>query len=181
MALINLQGTVRSIPLHNSTHTLLTWCQSHKIRLNSTYLSGILYVLADRLRRPNSLLNRVVSQFTSGESSFSKMGATEIGLVCNQAQLQVTNFRESSLGPLAYAMDALSTEWEDTFVYACPPTPLLPKILLELQASVNCKMILVAPYWPRMHWFPLVLPPARGRKPYPLPLVKDPPLADTGQ
>ena len=48
--------------------------------------------------------------------------------------------------PLAYAMDALSTEWEDTFVYACPPTPLLPKILLELQASVNYKMILVAPY-----------------------------------
>ena len=52
VALINLQGTVRSIPLHNSTHTLLTWCQSHKIRLTFTYLPGILNILADRLSRP---------------------------------------------------------------------------------------------------------------------------------
>ena len=56
MVLINLQATVRFIPLHNSTHTLLT-CQSHKIRLISTYLPGILNVLADRLSRPNKVFS----------------------------------------------------------------------------------------------------------------------------
>ena len=38
------------------------------------------------------------------------------------------------------------------FAYAYPPICLIPKILQHI-TQYNCQLILIAPHWPRRHWF----------------------------
>ena len=38
------------------------------------------------------------------------------------------------------------------FAYADPPICLIPKILQHI-TQYNCQLILIAPHWPRRHWF----------------------------
>lgn len=57
---------------------------------------------------------------------------------------------------LAYARDALTIPWNNMFAYAYPPICLIPKILQHM-TQYNCQLILIAPHWPRRHWFPNLL------------------------
>lgn len=45
--------------------------------------------------------------------------------------------------PLAWAVDALSLNWEGLGAYAFPPTVLLPKVLAKIQGT-NVSILLVA-------------------------------------
>ena len=56
----------------------------------------------------------------------------------------------------AWGVDAMSMSWDGTDSYAYPPTALVPQVLRKF-LSPTCNMILVAPYWPSMSWFPILL------------------------
>jgi hypothetical protein len=52
--------------------------------------------------------------------------------------------------------------------YVFPPYQILGNILKRYQAAQRCRLIVIAPWWPAMSWFPLllqlkVLPPMRLR------------------
>jgi hypothetical protein len=57
---------------------------------------------------------------------------------------------------LAYAIDTLTILWNNMFAYAYSPICLIPKILQHM-TQYNCQLILIAPHWPRRHWFPNLL------------------------
>ena len=65
-------------------------------------------------------------------------------------------------------MDALSLNLTGLEAYVFPPYQIIGKILQKYQTATSCKLILIAPWWPTMSWFPLLLqlataPPLRLR------------------
>jgi hypothetical protein len=58
--------------------------------------------------------------------------------------------------PLSFAVDAMSLSWDGMFAYAFPPFSFLLQVLLKIKQS-DCKIILIAPAWPRQAWFPELL------------------------
>jgi hypothetical protein len=52
----------------------------------------------------------------------------------------------------ALAVDALTISWEKMYAYAYPPICLIPKIL-QYMRQFHCQIILIAPQWPRRHWY----------------------------
>jgi hypothetical protein len=54
--------------------------------------------------------------------------------------------------PLAYAVDAMSISWKGMFAYAFPPFRFLSQVLQKV-AWESCKIILIAPAWPKQAWF----------------------------
>jgi len=58
--------------------------------------------------------------------------------------------------PLSFAVDAMSLSWDEMFAYAFPPFRFLLQVLLKIKQS-DCKIILIAPAWPRQAWFPELL------------------------
>ena len=53
---------------------------------------------------------------------------------------------------MAWEVDMLSISWDNLTVYAFSSTTLLEKVLQKLQHH-PCKMILLAPLWPKQRWF----------------------------
>ena len=56
----------------------------------------------------------------------------------------------------AVGVDALSMTWKALWAYAYPPPALLPRVLEKAQQD-QCELILIAPHWPQVIWFPLLV------------------------
>ena len=56
----------------------------------------------------------------------------------------------------AWAVDALSLDWDDLNAYAPPPAALVGKVLEKIQAH-QCEIILIASAWPARGWFTQLL------------------------
>ena len=54
--------------------------------------------------------------------------------------------------PQALAIDALTIPWNRMLPYALSPIYLI-LIVLEHMKKAQCKLILIAPQWPRRHWY----------------------------
>ena len=52
----------------------------------------------------------------------------------------------------AVNIDALNISWEGLDGYVLCPVALIPNVIQKMN-TYRCKMIVVAPGWPRMHWF----------------------------
>ena len=76
------------------------------------------------------------------------------------------------LEPAAWAVDALSLDWNLMFGYAFPPFILIPTILRKIQLSQQCRILLIAPVWPQRSWFNDLLS-YLADSPIRLPLQKD--------
>ena len=70
--------------------------------------------------------------------------------------------------PNAWQRDALACQWDGLLAYAFPPISLIARVITKLEQE-DCKVLLIAPFWPRQPWFarlsrllvhrPVVLPP----------------------
>ena len=49
-------------------------------------------------------------------------------------------------------LDTLSHEWPDRLLYAFPPLPLISQVIQRVTMG-RYKVLLIAPWWPRKHWF----------------------------
>ena len=71
----------------------------------------------------------------------------------------------------AWALDAFFIPWSDFLGFAFPPFALLPRVL-EKVALDQTALLLVAPFWPKMPWFPRLLSLLAGH-PRSLPVFPD--------
>ena len=58
--------------------------------------------------------------------------------------------------PQAWRTDALSFPWTGLFTYVFPPISLLYRVLGKIERE-QCRVLLIAPLWPRKPWFPSLL------------------------
>ena len=158
VAYINNQGGTRSYSLLRLVTLMLEWCQTNKIVVKARHIAGHLNVIADRLSRPDQVLrtewrlNIKVFQLLISIWDFPK-----VDMFATWENAQLPQFVSPLPNPKAWAVDALSMNWDNLQMYAFPPFPLILKILKKLRSSYRAKMLLIAPLWPTQPWFPQLL------------------------
>lgn len=152
-AYINKQGGTRSPSLCLLTLDLFGWCFRYGVQLKARYLPGTQNHLADDLSRgrvsPTEwALNRGVV-----DSLFKVFWRPHVDLFATADNCVVPTFCARNPHPLAWAVDALGLDWSGMQAYAYPPISLIPKVLEKVEGG-PCRILLIAPLWPRQHWFP---------------------------
>ena len=154
VAYLNKQGGTHSPSLCLHTLRLLTWCRERDITLTAVHIPGVANLLADGLSRGQQgpsgtewILNRYVVQ-----SVFRSIYTPQIDLFASKASHQLPEYCSRSRDPQAHAVDALSLDWTGMTAYAFPPIPMLLRVISKI-AREGCRVILVAPFWPRQLWF----------------------------
>ena len=153
VAYINHQGGTRSARLCALTWELLHWCMEHEVVLSATHLPGVQNGFADALSRGQvvptewSLLPEVV------QSIFRLIDRPHVDLFATALNNQLPVYCTRSFDPHAWRTDALAFPWDGLLAYAFPPLSLISRVLAKVERE-NCKILLIAPFWPRQPWFP---------------------------
>ena len=58
--------------------------------------------------------------------------------------------------PSVWQIDALAFQWDGLLAYAFPPFSLIPRVLAKIEQE-NCRVLLIALFWPRQPWFPRLI------------------------
>lgn len=153
---INKQGGTKSIPLCLKTWELWKLAIDHQILLKAAHIAGKSNILADLLSRTKIRHTEWSLEKTVVQHIFQKLGTPMIDLFASIHNRQTQIFCSWFPHNQAYALDALSIPWQNLFGYAYPPICLIPKILQHM-TQYKCQIILVAPHWPRRHWYPDLL------------------------
>ena len=91
-----------------------------------------------------------------GEFYFSNAQFSQCGFVCDTFNHKLPLYVSPVPDNHALAVDALSVNWNFLHAYAFPPSILIPSILAKIRHS-QCRIVLVAPFWPQRPWFSEVL------------------------
>lgn len=149
---VNKQGGTKSIHLCYKTWCLMRMAIQNNLTFRAAHIAGKLNVLADHLSRNKiqptewTLNNQIV------QSVFAMWGEPTIDLFASVHNHKRPVFCAWIPHPSALAVDALSISWEKMWAYAFPPICLIPKVLKHM-SQFNCRLILIAPMWPRRHWY----------------------------
>ena len=154
---INHQGGTRSLDMCSLTLEMFRWCAQRSISLSAHHLAGRLNVLADALSRNRWIDPREWSLHRSvAKQLFNRWGSPQVDLFATSLNSQLPLFMSLHLVPKSLATDALSVPWSHLDAYAFPPTGILPVVLGKILRE-DCLVTLVAPFWPKRSWFPLLL------------------------
>jgi len=154
VAYINKQGGTRSWELCALLWRLLVWCRQKNIVLTARHIPGCLNVIADQLSRKGQALH---TEWSLHPDIFRQIcqqwGTPMIDLFATRFNNKLPLFVSPVPDPMCLEVDALSMDWAGKFLYAFPPTGVIPQVMNKLQSSRDCKLLLIAPYWPTKLWF----------------------------
>ena len=153
---INKQGGTHSPQLCIKTWNLWHLALENQITLKAAHIAGRKNILADDLSRIKILPTEWTLKRAVVQALFQTLGEAQIDLFASKKNRQTQIYCSWIQDPQAYAIDALTIPWENMFAYAYPPICLIPKILQHMEIY-NCQIILIAPFWPRRHWYPKIL------------------------
>lgn len=124
---------------------LLRWCDSEAIRLSVRHIPGKLNVVADSLSRAGQIVH---TEWSLCPSVFSQIclvfDRPQVDMFATRWNAKLPTFVSPFPDPSAFGIDALSLDWSGMFLYAFPPTVLVPKVIQKVRDS-DCRAILVAP------------------------------------
>jgi hypothetical protein len=154
---INKQGGTRNTNLLKITLELYHLTESLGMVIKARHIPGRLNVLADGLSRREQILPT--------EWSLNPKVVQRIWEVWHQPQVDLfaTRFNHKLPSyvspcpdPQAWKIDAMSISWQGLDGYAYPPTGMIREVLEKIRQD-QCHVILIAPCWPSMSWYPLLL------------------------
>ena len=124
--------------------------------LKGAHIAGKINILPDQLSR---IVIRP-AEWTLNDSVLQKIfqiwKKPMIDLFASYHKKKMDIFCTWDQHPQALTVDAFSISWNQMFAYAFPPICLIPKVLQHMRLG-HCQMILIAPQWPRRHWYPDLL------------------------
>ena len=170
VAYLQNQGRTRCHTLFLLWKEILLLCLLSHIHLVVRHIPWTFNVLADCLSRFHNPVNiewelrQVVF-----DSVVLRWDRLHVDLFATSLNHTLETFVSPVPDPLSFAVDAMSLSWDGVFAYAFPPFRFRLQVLLKIKQS-DCKIILIAPAWPKQAWLPelLLLSCARPLK---LPLV----------
>ena len=156
VAYINHQGGTRSARLCALTWTLLHWCIDHGVTLAASHLPGKDNVAADALSRGWIVPTEWTLQPQVVHTLFQLIDRPHVDLFASEANHQLPTYCTRAPSPRAWQTDALAIPWDGLLAYAFPPFSLITRVIAKLEQE-NCKVLLIAPFWPRQPWFARLL------------------------
>jgi hypothetical protein len=153
---VNKQGGTRSAALCYLAWDVWMWCQEQGVTLRAVHLAGASNTLADMLSR--KAVSPLEWSLDKGvvRSLFGILGRPHVDLFASSDNAQLPTFCTWRQDPRALAMDAFSIPWTGMWGYAFPPIALLVKVLNKVERD-KCRVLLIAPVWPRRHWYTRLL------------------------
>ncbi|MEL7079268.1 MAG: reverse transcriptase domain-containing protein [Cyanobacteria bacterium J06582_2] len=154
LAYIRKQGGLKSLSLWEIAKDLLLWAERRNIVLRPSFVPGDRNVLADSLSRRGQVLKKewILDQSVC-QRIWALWGHPYWDLFATKDTCRIPRYVSPVIDPLAAGIDAMLMNWSHKLNYAFPPFNLIPQILKKLDQSVNARMILIAPCWPRQSWF----------------------------
>ena len=157
VAYLNRQGGTHSPDLCMEVWKTVIWCHQNQINLLIKHIPGKFNVLADllsRITKPISTewgLNQSVANTVFRMTQFPNLDlfATRLN---HKLPLYVSPIPDQK----ALSIDALTMNWNHIHGYAFPPFHLIPSVINKIRTA-QCKVVLIAPFWPNRTWFPELL------------------------
>ena len=149
VAYLQNQGGTRCHALFLLWKEILLLCLLSHIHLVVRHIPGTFNILADCLSRFHNPvhaeweLRRVVF-----DSVVLRWDHPHVDLFATSLNHKRETFVSPVPYPLSFAVDATSLSWDRMFAYAFPPFRFLLQVLLTIKQS-DCKIILIAPAWPK--------------------------------
>ena len=156
VAYINHQGGTRSRPLLERIWELLIRCEVLGISLRASHLAGKDNTVADALSRGTFRRTEWCLLQSSANHVFEMYDRPQVDLFATAENARLPTFCSRQFNQRAWRVDAFSFPWMGIYLYAFPPWGLIERVLLRVRGT-NTEMILVAPCWPNLPWFPLLL------------------------
>lgn len=171
VAYLNKQGGTKCRSLCRLTAKIFAWAEGNIRSLSAVHLKGIDNIAADFLSR----ITLQKGEWSLNPDIFAKItekfGLPQIDLFASSQNHQVQAFYSLCHKDRPLAVDAFSQPWSQGLLYAFPPFSLIPRVLMKIQRD-KAKVILIAPFWPKRSWFPILLQMAKGNW-WSLPLAQD--------
>ena len=155
LAYLVKQGGTKSLDLYLLVRQILLWAEERGICLLPQFVSGVKNVTADTLSRKGQAiptewtLNMEVCQ-----QLWRLWGQPSVDLFATKMTRRLPIYMSPHLDEEALAVDAMLQSWCNMDVYAFPPFALIRDVINKFKRSYNCRMTLVAPWWPQREWFP---------------------------
>ena len=157
VAYLQNQGGTRCHALFLLCKEILLLCLLSHIHLVVRHIPGTFNVLADCLSRFHNPVNTEWELWqVVFDSVVLRWDRPHVDLLATSLNHKLETFVSPVPDPLSFAVDAMSLSWDGMFAYAFPPFRFLLQVLLKIKQS-DCKIILIAPAWPRQAWFPELL------------------------
>ena len=157
VAYLQNQGGTRCHALFLLCKEILLLCLLSHIHLVVGHIPGTFNVLADCLSRFHNPVNTEWElRQVVFDSVVLRWDRSHVDLFATSLNHKLETFVSPVPDPLSFAVDAMSLSWDGMFTYAFPPFRFLLQVLLKIKQS-DCKIILIAPAWPRQAWFPELL------------------------
>lgn len=157
VAYLKNQGGTHCHALFLLARDILLLCFQHQIRLVVRHIPGRLNLLADTLSRSLAPVN---TEWELHQGVFDSLvlrwGSPNIDLFATSLNHKLPVFVSPVPDPKAFSVDAMTLSWEGMFAYAFPPFRFLAPVLHKISVE-QCKIIVIAPAWPRQAWFPDLL------------------------
>ena len=155
---INKQGGMRSGSLCALLWRLLSWCHPRGIVLRARHIPGRLNVIDDKLSRHNQVIQ---TEWSLSQQVFtllcSRWNHPQVDLFATRFNHKLPQFVSPVPDPTAWAVDALSLQWDQLEAYAFPPRVSDSPGNLKVEGSGLSQN---DPHCPRMAKHALVLGPS---------------------
>ena len=156
VAYINRQGGTRSPSLCLLTLDLYRWCSTNNVRMKAIHVPGKQNLQADYLSRGKVVPTEWALHRGVVKMVFNTLGRPHVDLFASAINAVLPTFCTRFPHPTAWATNAFSLSWRGMHAYAYPPISLIRKVLAKLEEE-PCRLLLIAPLWPRQHWFQRLL------------------------
>ena len=150
---INKQGGTHSPNLCVEVWKILSWCLEHDIVIRVRHIPGKLNILADCLSRLDKpIKTKWALDQTVANSVFQMLSFPNVDQFATRFNHKLPLYVSPVQDNKALAIDALSMDWNHLHAYAFPPFILIPAVLEKIRQH-QCRIVLIAPFWPQQQWF----------------------------
>ena len=150
---INKQGGTHSPNLCVEVWKILNWCLEQDTVIRVRHIPGKFNILADRLSRLDKpIKTEWALDQTVANSVFQMLNFPNVDLFATRFNHRLPLYVSPVQDYKALAIDALSMDWNHLHAYAFPPFILIAAVLEKIRQH-QCRIVLIAPFWPQQQWF----------------------------
>ena len=150
---LNKQGGTHSWDMCLLVWRILAYCNPRNILIRARHIQGCLNVIADSLSRWDKIIQTEWSLHPQIFTLICKVWHTPmVDMFATKMNHKLPLYVSPVPDANALNIDALNISWEGLDGYVYCPVALIPKVIQKMN-TYRCKMIVVAPGWPMMHWF----------------------------